>query len=564
MPENLNWNFNLMNGVAGPAAEMAASLDILTKRLITASTNFDALDKSMKRMGSGAGVASGGLAKFGLELSAIKDIAAPFMEAGRFALEKGWDFEKASLHAIEFKENTLTSFQTLLGSAEKAQAFFNQASWLGRATPFKTEDVVKQFQSLLSAGFTQAEVPIVFQAVGDAAAQKGFSTDVMTNITNALSHAMASGGHNMGRVLQMLSFDAAGTGFQRGAFMKKLAKNMGMDTDGVEALLSSGEVSGRQFVKAFVDQMAETAGGGITGGGMKKMENNFRGILNTIEGSFGEMFFLNPGTADDIPGFAVLKGAMMNFRDVLNITTKEGKHLQDAVLGAFGAITNAVVGSLSGPEGMQAMKETVEKVAVTIENVGNIAGAAFSGIEAGVVTFASVLGLLDDFDGPLSPEKIDKIKTSMVEFGKEAGEAMGILAETLKGVFGAMLAGVKIAGALVEINTAPTAWDKQQAWGHFFEAFGHKKEMIEGKDWFQPGKDYAGTTYDTQGRPSATVTPGGGGASHYSLLPPVNVTIHSGHSDPAAVGAAAKSGVSSALQDHIDALHRLSSQAGHH
>jgi tape measure domain-containing protein len=559
VPENLNWNFNLMDGIRGPAAEMAASLEFLTKKLGSASGAVDELEKAMRASKGSSAAASGGLAEFGLQLSAIKELAGPLMEAGRWALEKGWDFEKKSIEALEFKENTLTSFQVLLGSAKEAQEFFNEAAWLGRATPFQTRDVVAQFQRLLSAGFTKAEVPVVFQAVGDAAAQRGFSTDVMNNITNALSHAMASGGHNMGRVLQMLQFDAAGTGFQRGRFMEILAKNLGINKEGVDALLSSGQVSGREFVKAFIDDMAETAGGGITGGGMKKMENTFRGIMNTLEGTFQEFFFLKPGGADDVKGFVTLKNAMMNVRDALNVTTPAGKALQDSVVGAFDHITKALFGTLEGPDGLANVQHIIQQAAVAFEDLADVADIGLSGMTAMVTSFLQGVGLMhgsaeDLFSGPMSKEELEKNRVAFQEFGKSVGEALS--------------------GVVTVLQLMKEVWDDVKPFFSWMTDHPAALRMLisaapGGQALVQVADHLTNKTLERkakQAEADMAKTAGAPGSPYYGPpLPPINVNVDaSGHPDPKAVGEAAKGGVRSALQEHSDLMRKTAYQAGVH
>lgn len=586
MPENLNWNFNLFDGIKGPAVEMAGSLDILAKKLTSLSGTMDAFEKRVAASGKGvkeagksakesAGMFSGitaALGEFGWAMEGAKKIAEPFMAIGGAVFDAAWDFGSKSIEALAFKENTLASFKVLLGSAEEAEKMFSQAAWLGKATPFETKDVVEQYQRLLSAGFTKMEVPIVFQALGDAAAMRGFSPAVMNNIGNALGHIMSNGFN--ARTEYMLSMDAAGTGFSKERMKKQLAKNLGVDEASIHQMMKDGSITARQGVKAFVDVMAETAGGGITGGGMKAQQNTLSGIMSTLHSTFSDFFLTLEGTADKVKGFGVLKSALINIRSALDTTTVAGRKLQMAVVEAFSTMAESILGPLSGPDGLKSMETLVTRMANAMQTVGAVGSGLFQGMWAAAEGFMDVLGGMDEdfrrlFEGPMTPEKIEAIKKAMVDFGHEAGESLGLLAKDAKDLFSAMHSGLAFVRDLNKVMTlnpdGSVSFDPEAAERVLMGTSGDpvkvKKDTAKALD---DSLHEAAELIRTGGRGTMTKQPGGGAHQAPSFYPPFSLTINAAPgTDVWAVEAAAKKGVQSAL-DHHNAMRKLATQAGAH
>ncbi len=549
MGENLNWNFNLMDGVGGPAASMASALDIFSKKLMVAASDMDELHKSMKETEEETERASGGLAEFGLKLSAIKQIAGPLMEAGRWALDQGWDFEKKSIEALSFKESTMASFETLLGSAKEAQAFFSQAAWLGKVTPFQTKDVVDSYKQLLAAGYSAQEVPVVFQAIGDAAAMKHFDPQVLHNMGFALQHLMSAKQSEMGQALMMFSRDAAGSGFQRGKFDTVLAKNLGVDPESVQDLLSSGKVTAKEATVAIIDVLSSTAGGGIVGGGMFRLQDTFAGIMSTLESTFSDFFLTLPGKAEDVGGFNVLKGALMNMREALDTSKDAGKELQRVVVEAFSSITTTLFGTFSGPDGLKNMQHLVRQGAVAFQDLADVVNIGLGGAVSMVTAFLKGIGLMSDsttelFSGPMTKEELEKNKVAFQEFGRVVGESMAGLVHVLE-MLGKAWGGVKPFFTWMSDNP-----------GDLHDIIA----TIPGGGLVNAVTDRIATNMQESALKEATMAKQPGGAPA-GAAPQVTVNINGNHHDPAAVRAAALEGTKTALDAHA-AVRKVSAQAG--
>src|SRR6478672_5838499 len=80
---------------------------------------------------------------------------------------------KFALSAIAMKENAMIAFETILKSKDAAKRVMANAIAFAGATPFDTEGVIADYQRLLVAGFSEAEVGVVLAGAGDLGAAFG-------------------------------------------------------------------------------------------------------------------------------------------------------------------------------------------------------------------------------------------------------------------------------------------------------------------------------------------------------------------------------------------------------
>jgi len=106
------------------------------------------------------------------------------------ALKKG--FKSTIGTAIDFNSMLQTAqigFTTLLGSAEKAQAFLDEMASFAAKTPFEYPDLLEASKRMLAYGFAAENVLPTLRAVGDAAAALGAGNEGINRITLALGLA---------------------------------------------------------------------------------------------------------------------------------------------------------------------------------------------------------------------------------------------------------------------------------------------------------------------------------------------------------------------------------------
>jgi tape measure domain-containing protein len=382
--ETLEWVYSLYDKVSGPAGRIQKSLQGIGSTLGGLPANIALVQQGLDMLLSGAA-----------------QLGRAIVDASQFAV-----------NALAFKESTLASFELMLGTKKAAQDFFDQAKGFGKLTPFETEDVVKSFQNLLQAGFTQQEVPIVFQALGDVAAGKGFDKQVIDRLTLAFGQIRSKGklmGDDLRQVVE------AGVG--RGVIFENIAKQLGIDPKSVDAVMSKGQVSADVAITAMLDSIREKfSGGKELGAGMLAQATTIRGLFSTLASAPMDMFL--DIDLENSPGFKGLKSFLQNLVEALNPDGAAGSRLK----GLIEAVVNDVGGML-GRIDMNAL----------IAGFDTFVSIAQTAIEGAKVFGASVMDVI----GPT----LELFGT--YEGGRDASngfvESMRLLGHLLGGVLNVML-----------------------------------------------------------------------------------------------------------------------------
>lgn len=375
--ETLEWVYSLYDKVTGPAGRISKSLQGIHKTLGDMPTNIALVQQGMNVLFAGA----------------VKLGGAVF-DAGNFAV-----------NALAFKESTLASFELMLGTKKAAQAFFEQAKGFGKLTPFETSDVVKSFQDLLQAGFTQQEVPIVFQALGDVAAGKGFDKQIIDRLTLAFGQIRSKGklmGDDLRQVVE------AGVG--RGAIFQNIAKQLGIDPKTVDDYMSKGLIKSDVAITAMLDTIRDKfSGGKELGAGMLAQATTIRGLFSTLASAPMDMFL--DIDLENSPGFKGLKAFLGNLVEALNPDNATGSKLK----GLIESVVNDV-GSLLGTVSMGDLTTGFAKFV-------ELAGVGLEGIKAfgdGVLTILQpTIDLLSTMEGG------EKRTVGFVDSMKVLGYALG-------------------------------------------------------------------------------------------------------------------------------------------
>ena len=88
-------------------------------------------------------------------------------------------------------EQAQIAFETMLGSAERGQAFLEDMWQFAKATPFSYEGVQESAKQLLAYGFTAEKIPDILWSIGDAAAGLGGGAQTIDRISRALGQMQA-------------------------------------------------------------------------------------------------------------------------------------------------------------------------------------------------------------------------------------------------------------------------------------------------------------------------------------------------------------------------------------
>ncbi len=165
-------------------------------------------------------------------------------------------------------EQSITSFDVLLQSAEKAENMISNLDKFGAKTPFELEDLTAATEQLLAFGTAEEDVMMRLQQLGDLS--KG-NAQILERITLAYGKMQAKGKVSL-EELNMLT--EAGV-----PILKELANQMGITTDELFKRITAGEVS---VEKVNAAMKAMTSEGGQFFGMMEKQSQTMEGQISTL------------------------------------------------------------------------------------------------------------------------------------------------------------------------------------------------------------------------------------------------------------------------------------------
>jgi tape measure domain-containing protein len=187
------------------------------------------------------------------------------------ALKRG--FKETIGTAIEFNSMLQTAkigFTTMLGSAEKAQAFLDNMADFAAKTPFEYPDLLDAAKKMLAYGFAAENVLPTLRAVGDAAAALGTGNEGIGRITLALGQIRAKGKLSGEEMRQLTEAGIPA--------WHMLAEAMETTVPVLQDMVSKGLVPGDKAVEMLTQGMTQRFGGM-----MQQMEDTWQGVTSSIK-----------------------------------------------------------------------------------------------------------------------------------------------------------------------------------------------------------------------------------------------------------------------------------------
>lgn len=239
------------------------------------------------RLGELAVTLSADLAQYNKDLDRAEGIARKrgstigdiFQDAFSFTIGMGMfeaiqsGFRAVVSETINFNsmmEQAQIGFTTMLGSAEKAQAFLNRMADFAAKTPFEYPDLLMASRRMMAMGFATADVLPTLRAVGDAAAGLGAGREGIERITYALGQMRTMGRINAQDMMQLTNVGIPA--------WEILAEAMGKSVAEVRKLSSEGLLPAEEALQQLIDGMDKRFGGM-----MENMENTWMGVTSTIK-----------------------------------------------------------------------------------------------------------------------------------------------------------------------------------------------------------------------------------------------------------------------------------------
>ena len=206
------------------------------------------------------------------------------------------------------------SFQTLLGSKDKADAMFSSIRKFAVETPMQLKDLASAAQLMLSFNIEEDKIMPYLKALGDVS-----MGDTARFNSLALSFAqMSSAGKLMGQdLMQMIN-----AGFNPLAVM---AEKTGKSISELKDEMSKGAITSQMVQQAFIDA---TSAGGKYFGMLEKQSKGLQGAFSNLQGAMDDMYN-EIGTSTE----GVMAGAL----DITTALVKNYKVLMDVILGVAAA-----------------------------------------------------------------------------------------------------------------------------------------------------------------------------------------------------------------------------------
>ncbi len=146
--------------------------------------NMDKVQRTLKRgLGEDAMNLSKGL------VGAFAGLGAGFAALGGASIKMAAEMEQSKI-----------AFTTMLGSAEKAEAFLQDLSDFAASTPFELPGLIEASKKLLAFGFKAQEIKPMLTSIGDAVAGLGGGAAEIDRVTLALGQMQAKGKVSAGEI----------------------------------------------------------------------------------------------------------------------------------------------------------------------------------------------------------------------------------------------------------------------------------------------------------------------------------------------------------------------------
>ncbi len=198
-------------------------------------------------------------------------MANALTKVGQATLNMGKD----ALASTATYEQSRIAFETMLGSASKAQGLMTDIANFAKTTPFELPEVVAGSKQLLAFGFAQEQLIPTMRKLGDLASGLGVPIGQLTNVFGQVRVA----GRLMGQ--DLLQFTNAGV-----PMIEALSKTMKQPQTEIKKLVEQGKI-GFPEVETALNSL--TGEGSKFGGMMEKQSKTFNGVVSNIKDGFGQM-----------------------------------------------------------------------------------------------------------------------------------------------------------------------------------------------------------------------------------------------------------------------------------
>lgn len=328
----------------------------------------------------------------------------------------------AGLKTASDLEQSKIGFETMLGSAEKADAFLGKIKDTAAKTPFELNGLTKSAQKLLAFGFEAKEVIPTLTTLGDASSGLGLGIEGLDRITLALGQIKAKGRVQGGEILQLTEAGIPA--------MRILQNELGLTADEYDTMQRKGQIAAEDALPALLRGMDRGTKGlaGKTakfGGLMEKQSQSLAGLVSTFKDT------VLIGMADALePLLPMLKEGLTSAIENVGPALEKGSK---AFAGFIEGMKDGTGAGGDAAETFRSISSVVKPIAKAVIGTVKAFSALPGSAQKVLILAAAAFALKQKFGGALP---------SMQNFTKEAALA-GTKSLALRG--GALAAGAGLA-----------------------------------------------------------------------------------------------------------------------
>lgn len=252
-------------------------------------------------------------------------VTQPLVELGQQAILTADQFQRAEI-----------AFRTMLGGAEQASAFLRSLQEFAARTPFEFADLVEASKRMMAFGFAAKDVIPTLQAVGDAVAGLGASSETMNRILLALGQI-----HGKGVVMTQELRQLAEAGIP---VWDILAEKLRTDIPGAMQAVQKGAVDASTGITALLEGLTARFGGLMTQQSQTVTGalSNLRDVSTMVLGELGQELITTLRVPELLAQLTTLTRAFLDWFRGLDEGTKQLVLVFGGVFAASGPILVAV------------------------------------------------------------------------------------------------------------------------------------------------------------------------------------------------------------------------------
>lgn len=438
----------LQDRFSGPAAKMNAALTRLqsllggvvwkTRAVVPeAGRARDAMGRFLKGSGDDAKSAArsmgllekavkevGDALKSGATKSVVSSLASGIESGGRSLLEAGLSGAQMVLDSAQFRENTLISLRTILGTQEAAHRVFEESQRIAQMTPLDTRTVISQRSGLVQAGFSERMAGVVQAAaidVGQAAGGGADGAARMQQFIHALSKLQGQRTLS-GEMLEGIGGNRAHL-FQAIARRMNITGNEAQIMQKVQRAISARRVNSDVALGAVFDTVQADVSHGRLGGLARAQSDSLTGLLSNLQSAPGDL--LDSMDLANSSGISTLRGALKSILGLFDKNSDSGKRMMGIVDSLVNGVFGTLFRDLSDPA---TAGGAMDKILTTMEQLVPVVTSVVDGIKSfGEGAISGLMEALAPMMNGSQATGVEKNTAAWKQLGEVIGGAVGYM-----------------------------------------------------------------------------------------------------------------------------------------